>query len=61
MPPKSQRPEEREGVLSALNVTVETLNLTKEVLSITPAKAGFGPASVVLTMIKVNLLFFCRF
>ena len=58
MPPKSQRPKEREGVLSALDVAVETLNIAKEVSTITPAKAVFGSASVVLTMIKVSLLLF---
>ena len=56
----SQRPNEREGTISALDVAIEALNLAKEVSSITPAKAVFGTVSVVLTMIKVGfLLVFC--
>ena len=52
----SQRPNERDGAISALNVAIEALNLAKEVSSITPAKAVFGTVSVVLTMIKVSFL-----
>ena len=50
----------RDGVLSALDVAIETLNLAKEISSITPAKAVFGSASVLLAMIRVGLLPFCR-
>ena len=53
---KSQQPKRRNGVLSTLNVTIETLNLAKEISSITPAKAVFGSVSVLLTMIKVSFL-----
>ena len=52
----SQRPNEREGTVSALNIAIEALNLAKEVSSITPAKAVFGTVSVILTMIKVSFL-----
>ena len=58
MEAKSQRPKGRDGAISALNVAIETLNLAKELSSITPAKAVFGSVSVILTMIKVSLLFF---
>ena len=52
----SQRPNEREGTISALNVAIEALNLAKDVASIMPAQAVFGTASIILTMIKVSLL-----
>ena len=41
----SKPSKERDGLLSALNVAIETLNLAKELSSITPAKAVFGSAS----------------
>ena len=53
---KTQQPEEREGTVSALNAAIEALNLAKEVASITPAKAVFGSASILLAMIRVDLL-----
>jgi len=49
-----QRPKGREGVPSSLNVAIDALNLAKEVSSIMPAKAAFGTASILLTMIRVN-------
>ena len=55
MQSKSQRPRELDGVLSTLNVAIETLNLAKEISSITPAKAAFGSVIVLLTMIRVFL------
>jgi len=52
-----QRPEGREGTISALNVTFEALNLAKEVSSI---MAVFGSVSVILAMIRVSsLVTFC--
>jgi len=59
METESQRPKEREGAISALNVAIETMNLAKEVSSITPAKAVFGSVSVVLTMTRVSFLLVC--
>jgi hypothetical protein len=56
MQAKSQRPKERDGVLSALGITIETLNLAKEICSVTPAKAAFGSVAVLLTMIRVCFL-----
>ena len=56
MAPKSQREKGRDRVLLALNVIIEGLNLAKEVSSATPAKAVFGSASIVLSMIRVSSL-----
>ena len=56
MASKSQQPKERDGVISALNVAIEGLSLAKELSTIAPAKAVFGSANVVLTMIKVGFL-----
>ena len=56
MDPDAQRQTRREFVLSSLNVAIEASNLAKEFCSITPAKPVFGSLSVILTMIKVNLL-----
>lgn len=58
MEEKSQRPKDREGVISLLDATIEALNLAKEISSITPAKAAFGSVSVLLTMIRVRSLLF---
>jgi len=60
MDAKTQRPKDREGAISALNVAVEALNLIKEVASVTPAKAAFGSVSVLLTMIRVCLALLCN-
>jgi len=54
----SKRPKGRDGVLSSLNVAIDGLNLAKEISSITPAKAVFGSAAILLTMIRVNFLLF---
>ena len=56
---KSQRPKGRDGILSSLNMAIDALNLAKEVSSITPAKAVFGTVAILLTTIRVSLLFFC--
>ena len=60
MQSKSQRPNEQEGVISALNAAIETLSLAKEISSITPAKAVFGSVSVILAMIRVSFLLVSR-
>ena len=60
MQSKSQRPNEREGVISGLNAAIETLNLAKEISSITPAKAVFGSVSVILVIIRVSFLLVSR-
>ena len=51
-----RREKRRDNVLSTLNVAIEATNLAKEFSSVTPAKAVFGSASVLLTMIRVRLL-----
>ena len=55
----SQRPKGRDGILSALNMAIDTLNLAKEVASVTPAKAAFGSVAILLAMIRVSFLPFC--
>ena len=60
MATKTQQQKGRDGVLSSLNMAIDALNLAKELSSITPAKAVFGSVSILLTMIKVRLLLFCR-
>jgi len=59
MTTKTQQPEGRDGVLSSLNFAIDGLNLAKELSTITPAKAVFGSVGILLTTIKVRLLFFC--
>ena len=58
MEKKSQRPKDREGVISLLNATIEALNLAKEISSVTPANAAFASVTVLLTMIRVRSLLF---
>jgi len=60
MEARSQRPNDREGALSSLNVAIEAVNLAKEVSSITPAKAVFGFVSALLTMIRVRFSLYDR-
>ena len=55
METKSQR-SEKEGVISTLNGFIEAFNLAKDIASNTPAKAVFGPAAVILAMIRVSHL-----
>jgi len=57
---ESRRPKGRDGAISSLNVAIEGLNLAKELSGVMPAKAVFGSASILLTMIKVPLLLSCN-
>jgi hypothetical protein len=50
----SQRPKGRDGVLSTLDVVIQTLNLAKDACGIPPAQAVFGSVSALLTMIRVR-------
>jgi len=59
MQAKSQQPKGRDGVISSLNIAIEGLNLAKEVSSVAPAKAVFGSASILLTLVKVCFVLFC--
>ncbi|KAF9785563.1 hypothetical protein BJ322DRAFT_839464 [Thelephora terrestris] len=52
MGPKPQRKEGRDGAIAMLNVAIDALNLAKEVSSATPAKAVFGTAGILLSMIR---------
>jgi len=56
MQANSQQPKGRNGTISSLNIAIEGLNLAKEISSVTPAKAVFGSASLLLTMIRVRFL-----
>ena len=58
---KSQQPKERDGVISTLNGFIEVLNIAKEMASSTPAKAVFGPAVVILTLVRVSHLLAFRY
>ena len=60
MEEKSQRPKDREGVISLLNATVEALDLANGISSTRPAKAAFGSVNVLLTMIRARSLLFCN-
>ena len=54
MESKSRQPKERDGVISTLNGFIEVFNIAKEMASNTPAKAVFGPAVVILAIIRVS-------
>ena len=55
METESQKPKDREGVVSVLNGFIEVFSLAKEISSNTPAKAVFGSVSVILAMTRVSL------
>ena len=57
MATESQQPKKQEGVISSLNVAIDIVNLAKEASSVTPATVAFGSVSILLTMIRVRLLF----
>ena len=56
MVPKSQQQKGNECALSTLSVFIEGLNLAKEISSVPPAKAVFGSAAALLSMIQVSSL-----
>ena len=59
MEAKSQRPEGREGSISALNEAIEALDPTK-ISNIPPAKVVFNSVTALLTLIRVCFLLFCN-
>ena len=54
MQSKSQRPKDRENVVSTLNITIDSLNVAKDALSFPGVKVVFGTVTIILTMIKVS-------
>ena len=52
-----QRQKNKDSALSLLDVAIEAMNIAKELSNETPAKAIFGSASVLLTMIRARFLF----
>ena len=53
MKSKPQRPKDREGVVSTLNVAIDSLNVAGGALSFLGVKAVFGIVTIILTAIKV--------
>ena len=49
----SRQRKGRDGVLTTLDVFIQTLGLAKDTCGIPPAQVVFGCASVLLTMIRV--------
>ena len=58
MEAESQRPKRREDAISALNEAIEALNPVK-ISSFPPARAVFGSATILLTLIRVRPLLSC--
>ena len=56
----SQHPKARDGVLTTLDLFIQTLNIAKDACGIPPAQVALGSASVLLTMIRVRLSLFCE-
>ena len=54
MQSKSQRPKDRENVVSTLNIAIDGLNVAGDALSFPGVKAVFGIVTIILTMIKVS-------
>ena len=58
MDAKLQRPTRRDNVLLLLNGAIRAVDIAKGFASITPAQVVFDIVGVILTTIRVNLLFF---
>jgi hypothetical protein len=54
----SQQQKRRDGVLTALNILIQTLNIAKDACGIPPAQVALGSASVLLTTIRVGFSLF---
>ena len=50
----SQRPKGRDGVISTLDVFIQTLGIAKDACGVPPAQIAFGSAGVLLTMIRAR-------
>ena len=59
MASNSQRPEGRNGALSALDAVILVLSLAKDACGIPPAQIALGSAAALLTMIRVRSLLLC--
>ena len=58
MDTKLQRPTGRDNALLLLNGAIAAVDIAKGFASITPAQVVFDIVSVILTTIRVSLLFF---
>ena len=56
----SRQQKGRDGVLTTLDVFIQTLNIAKDACGIPPAQVALGSASVLLTMIRVRSSLFPR-
>ena len=59
MTSKVRQQRSQGGILSRLNVVINTLNLAEDISGITPAQTFLGPVSTSLTMVGVGSLLFC--
>ena len=50
----SQQSKGRDGVLTTLDLFIQTLNIAKDACGVPPAQVALGSASVLLTMIRVR-------
>jgi hypothetical protein len=50
----SQQQKGRDGVLTALDLLIQTLTIAKDACGIPPAQVALGSASVLLAMIRVR-------
>lgn len=51
----SQQLTGREGVLTTLDIFIQTLNIARDACGVPPAQVALGSASTLLTMIRVCL------
>jgi len=51
---ETQQQKRRDNNISSLNLAIDALNLAGGIVDIIPAKAVFGPVSVLLVMIRVG-------
>jgi len=51
---EAQQRKRRDNIISSLNLAIDASNLAGGIVDIVPAKAVFGPVSVLLTMIRVS-------
>lgn len=56
----SKRPEERGGVLSTFDESIQTFNLAKDTCGIPSARAVFACAGAILTVIRVHFPKICE-